>query len=263
MAPFTSPFVYEVSPLLTGLAYLMPVEVSFSTWLFTIAYRLCLNQVRKRRLECVVRLEHPQIIAIVLSYLESDQAAEVVGLLPENTHSDILLRVANLDRVNPQALEELDRVMGRQLAGGGGGKSSHLGGVKVAAGILNNVDTSLEESIISQIKGVDPELGSELEDMMFVFADLIELDDRSIQAILREISTETLVLALKASDDEMREKIFRNMSKRAAELLRDDLGAMGPIKLSDAEAAQKEVLGVARRLSDEGKISLGGKEEYV
>lgn len=213
----------------------------------------------------VVKMEHPQIMAVVLSYLDNDQAAEVLALLPEKIRADVLLRIAVLDRLQPTALQELNRVIEEQFRGNANVKSSTVGGVKVAANILNSMDSTLETVIMDQINEFDKELGDRIQDLMFVFDDLAEVDDRGIQALLREISSETLVVALKGADDALKVKIFRNMSKRAGEMLRDDLEAKGPVRLSEVETAQKEILAVARRLSESGDMALGGKgaEEYV
>jgi flagellar motor switch protein FliG len=213
----------------------------------------------------VVKLEHPQIIAVVLSYLDPEQGAEVLSHLPEKLRADVLLRVAVLDRLQPSALQELNRVIEEQFLGSSAAKSSGLGGVKVAADILNLVDPSIEGVIMDQVSEYNSELAARIQDLMFVFDDLSGIGDRDIQTLLREVSTDTLVLALKGADEGVKEKIFRNMSKRAADMLRDDLEAKGPVRLSDVESAQKEILAVARRLNESGTISLGGKggEEYV
>lgn len=215
----------------------------------------------------MVRLEHPQIIAIVLGYLDSDQAAEVLGLLPEKTRVDVLLRIANLDGIQPSALSELNDILEKKFAGAGSGsaKSSSVGGIKAAANILNNLGGSVEAAIMDSVKEIDADLAQKIEDLMFVFEDLIDLDDRGVQTLLREVSSESLLLALKGSDEAMKEKIFKNMSKRAAEMLRDDLEAKGPVKLSEVETAQKEILAIARRMAESGDLALGGKggEEYV
>ena len=207
----------------------------------------------------IIRLEHPQIIAIVLAYLDPDQAAEVLSLLPARTRPDIIMRIASLDGIQPQALLELDEIMERQYSGNNNVKSSSVGGLKTAADILNFVDTSTESEIMDDIRDVDNELGDKIQDLMFVFDNLAEVDAPGIQALLREVSTETLVLALKGADEAVKENIFSNMSKRAAEMLRDDLEAKGPVRVSDVEAAQKEILAIARRLADAGDIVLGGK----
>lgn len=213
----------------------------------------------------VIRLEHPQIIAIVLAYLDSDHAADVLALMAANTRSDILMRIASLDGIPPQALAELDEIMEKQFSGANNVKSSSVGGLKCAANILNFIDSSVESEVMDDIQDMDSELGERIQDLMFVFDNLKEIDDRGIQSVLREISSESLILALKGADEVLREKIFANMSKRAAEMLRDDLEAKGPVKLSEVEVAQKEILAVARRLADSGEISLGGKsqDQYV
>jgi flagellar motor switch protein FliG len=213
----------------------------------------------------IIRHEHPQIIAIVLSYLESDQSAEILSLFPERVRVDVLMRIATLDGIQPAALNELNDIMEKQFSGSNNVKSSTVGGLKSAADILNFMDSSMEGEIMDSIKEVDTDLGQNIQDLMFVFDNLNEVDDRGIQTILREISSESLVLALKGADEGLKEKVFKNMSKRAAEMLRDDLEAKGPVRLSEVEGAQKEILAVARRLADAGEISLGGSggEEYV
>ncbi len=217
-----------------------------------------------RSIADMVRNEHPQIIAIVLAFLDADQSAEVLSYLPERTRPDLLLRVATLDTVQPQALNELNQILEAQVSGSNV-KASSVGGTRAAAEILNFMETSSEQEIMEHVKDVDAELSQQIEDLMFVFENLMEVDDTSIQALLREISSDTLLIALKGTDEALREKFFKNMSKRAAEMLRDDLDAKGPVRLSEVEAAQKEILGIARRMSDEGTISLGGAgaEEFV
>ena len=215
----------------------------------------------------LIRLEHPQIIAIILAYLDSDQSAEVLALFPEKSRADVLMRIAALDGIQPSALQELNDIMEKKCSGKAVSKlkSSSVGGVKTAAGIINSMSGSAEADILKHIKEADSEMAQKIEDLMFVFEDLLSIDDRSIQTLLREVSSESLLLALKGSDDAMRQKIFGNMSKRAAEMLRDDLEAKGPVRLSEVETAQKEILGIARRLSESGEIALGSKggEEYV
>jgi flagellar motor switch protein FliG len=213
----------------------------------------------------LIRLEHPQIQAIVLSYLEDDHAAEIIGLLPDNVRSDVVLRIATLDGVQPSALKELDEVLERQFAGSQRSQSSSVGGVKSAANILNLLNSKIESEVMESIRAVDEALGQRIEDLMFVFDNLIDLDDRGIQSLLREVSTDTLILALKGADEAMREKIFGNMSKRAAEMMRDDLENKGPVRLSEVEGAQKEILAIAKRMADAGDIALGGRggDEFV
>lgn len=214
----------------------------------------------------IIRLEHPQIIAIVLAYLDSDQSAAILGFLPEKVRLDVLMRIATLDGIQPTALNELNEIMEKQFSGNSTSniKSSTVGGVKTAANILNNMDSSIEQTMLAKVKEADADLGQKIQDQMFVFENLLDVDDRGIQALLREVSSENLLLALKGADETMREKIFKNMSKRAAEMLRDDLEAKGPVRLAEVEAAQKEILAVARRMADSGEIAIGGKgEEYV
>ena len=211
----------------------------------------------------LVRYEHPQIIAIVLSYLDSDQSAEVLSLLPENTRADLLMRVATMDGIQPAAMKELNEMLELQLRGGVGGQQSSLGGIKCAAEILNYVDRSVEAKINEQITEADADLATKIQDLMFTFENIADIDDRGIQALLREVSTDNLVLAMKGCDDTIKEKIFKNMSSRAAEMLREDLESKGPVKLSEVEGAQKEILGIARRMADEGTISLGGSGEQM
>ena len=214
----------------------------------------------------IIRLEHPQIMAIVLSYLDSDHAAQVMNYLPDRVRVDVLMRIATLDGIQPAALAELDEIMERQFSGSNNNvKSSSVGGVKAAANILNFVDSGLEAELMELIKDNDAELGQKIQDLMFVFDNLADVDDQGIQALLREVSSENLIIALKGADETVREKIFKNMSKRAAEMLRDDLEAKGPVRLSEVEAAQKEILAIARRMAEAGDIVLGGKgtEQYV
>lgn len=217
-----------------------------------------LKWMEPRAIAEMIRLEHPQIVAIVLSYVDPDQAAEVFGHLPEWLRADVIMRIATLDGIHPSALSELDEIMEKQFAGNAGRKSSSLGGLKVAANILNLMDGSTEASVMEHVRKVDDALGARIEDLMFVFDNLADVDDRGIQALLREVSSDVLVLALKGADDGIKEKVFKNMSKRAAELLRDDLEAKGPVRVSEVETAQKEILTIARRMAESGEIVLGG-----
>lgn len=213
----------------------------------------------------VVKNEHPQIIAIVLSYLESDHAAEILQHLPERARSDVLMRIATLDGVPPAALKELNQVLEKQFSGSSTMQNSGVGGVKTAADILNFMDGASEAAITEAITEHDEELAEEIQSQMFVFENLLEIDDKGMQAILRDVQSEQLIVALKGADDGIKEKIFGNMSSRAADMMREDLEAKGPVKLKDVEEAQKEVLSVAQRLAESGEISLGGKgdDEYV
>lgn len=213
----------------------------------------------------VVHNEHPQIIAIVLSYLEDEHAAEVLKHLPEQSRSDVLMRIATLDGVPPAAIQELNQVLEQQFAGNSATKSSGIGGIKTAASILNFLDGDLETTIVEGISEHDEELAQEIQSQMFVFDNLLEVDDRGMQTILREVPSDQLIIALKGADDAVKEKIFKNMSSRAADMMREDLEAKGPVRLKEVEDAQKQVLEVATRLAEAGDISLGGKgdDEYV
>jgi len=209
--------------------------------------------------------EHPQIIATILVHLEADQAAAILKMLNERTRNDALLRISTLDGVQPVALRELNDVLGKLLSGGGKGKKALRGGVSTAADILNFMGGTLEAEMIENVRSFDPELAQKIEDKMFVFENVLDVDDRGIQLILREVQSEALIFALKGASEELREKIFKNMSSRAAEMMREDLESKGPVKLSDVEANQKEILKVVKRLSDEGQIALSGKgdDAYV
>ena len=213
----------------------------------------------------LIRLEHPQIIAIVLAYLDADQSAEVLTCLPANMRSDIVVRIATLDGVQPSALNELDDIMEKQFAGKGGtGKTSTMGGAKAAANIINLLEPSQEGMIMEQIAKADQPLGARIQDLVFVFDNLLELDDRSMQELMRQVPSDRLLLALKGADEPLKEKIFKNMSQRASEMLKDDLEAKGPVRISEVEGAQKEILQIARKLAESGAIALAGKgEAYV
>ena len=205
--------------------------------------------------------EHPQIIATILVHLERDQAADILKMLTERTRNDVLLRISTLDGVQPVALRELNDVLGKLMAGGGTGKKNLQGGVTTAAEILNFMGGTLEAEMMENVRSYDPELAQKIEDKMFVFENLLDIDDRGIQLVLREVQSESLIIALKGTSEELREKIFKNMSKRASEMMREDLEAKGPVKLSEVEANQKEILKIVRRLADEGQIALGSKGE--
>jgi flagellar motor switch protein FliG len=212
----------------------------------------------------LIRLEHPQMIAIVLAYLEPDHAAEVLALLPSGIRSEVVVRIASLDGVQPTALTELDDIIEKQFSGNGAAKTSTLGGPKAAADIMNALEPSHESAVMEQIKKSDEALAQLIEDLVFTFDDLGSLDDRSMQELLRQVPGDGLLLALKGAEDSLKEKIFKNMSQRAAEMLKDDLESKGPVRVADVEAAQKTILQQARKLAAAGTISLGGKgDEFV
>jgi len=207
----------------------------------------------------LVKNEHPQIIATILVHLEFDHAGEILKSFPDRLRNDVLLRIATLDGVQPTALQELNEALTRMMAGSANVKKAAMGGVRHAADILNFVGSAAETAVLDNVREFDPELAQKILDEMFVFENLQEVDDRGIQLLLREVQSESLIVALKGAPEGMREKIFKNMSQRAAEMLKEDLEAKGPVRLSEVEAEQKEILKVARRLADEGQIVLGGK----
>lgn len=213
----------------------------------------------------IIRNEHPQIQTIVMSYLEPEQSAEILAQFPEKVRLDLLMRVANLEEVQPAALQELNEIMEKQFAGQAGAQAAKMGGLKSAANIMNYLDTNVEAQLMEAIREQDEEMSQQIQDLMFVFDNLIDVDDRGIQAILREVQQETLMRAIKGADDGLKDKITGNMSKRAADMLIDDIEAMGPVRLSEVETAQKEILSIARRLADSGEVVLGGNggEEFV
>jgi flagellar motor switch protein FliG len=212
----------------------------------------------------LLRQEHPQIVAIVLAYLDAEQSAQILSLMPEAVRADVVMRVAKLDGVHPDALKELDEVLEKQFSGTASRQPAGLGGPKVAAGIMNLLGAN-EAPIIEEISKSDEALAQQIQDLMLVFTDLLKADDRGMQELLREIPGDKLIIALKAADEALKTKFFKNMSERASETLREDLGAKGPVKLSEVEAAQKEILLTARRLGEEGRMQLGSKggDEYV
>ncbi len=205
----------------------------------------------------LIHFEHPQIIASILVHLERDVAADVLKLFTERNRNDVVMRIASLDGIQPAALRELNEVLSK-LMSGTESKKETLGGVRTAAEILNFVGSGIETLTVEAIKESDPDLAQKIVDEMFLFENLAEVDDKSIQLILREVQSEALVIALKGADEALREKIFKNMSSRAAEMLRDDLSSKGPVRVAEVEAAQKDILKSARKLADEGQIVLGG-----
>jgi len=206
----------------------------------------------------LLRNEHPQIVAAILVHLDFDQASSVLKCFTERQRNEVVVRIATLDGIQPSALKDLNDVMSKVLAGGDKLRKASLGGVKPAAEIINMMGTSIETSVLDYIREADAELAQKIMDNMFTFDDLEKVDDKGIQLLLKEVQSESLVIALKGATPEMREKVFRNMSTRAAETLREDLEARGPVRVSEVEAEQKEMLKIVRRLSDEGQIVLGG-----
>ena len=206
----------------------------------------------------VLKVEHPQIVAAILVHLEPDHAAAILVQLPEARRAEILLRVATLEGMHPAALEDLNEVMAKILAGGAKVRKPTLGGAKAAAGMINMLGAGVDTQAVEAIRSHDPDLAQEIADLMFVFEDIMKLDDKSIQLVLKEIASETLIVALKGAPPALRDKFLSNMSSRAAESLREDLESRGPLRLAEVEAQQKEILKAVRQLADDGQIVLGG-----
>jgi flagellar motor switch protein FliG len=209
----------------------------------------------------LIRNEHPQIIATILVHLERDQACEILSHFTPRLRNDVVLRIATLDGVQPAALRELNDVLTKLLSGNENIKKSSLGGVRTAAEILNFMSGEQESAVMENIKSYDNDMAQKIMDEMFVFDNVIDIDDRGIQLLLREVQSDMLIIALKGASQDLREKIFKNMSQRAGEMMREDLDSKGPVRLSEVEAQQKQILQIVRRLADEGQIVLGGKGE--
>jgi flagellar motor switch protein FliG len=209
----------------------------------------------------LVRNEHPQIIASILVHLERDHAGEILAKLAPRARSEVVLRIATLDSIQPNALSELNDVLSHVLAGADKLKKAALGGTKVAAEILNGVGTKLEGELLDSVRESDENLAQAIQDQMFTFEDVIKLDDRAIQTVLKEVATDGLVIALKGASAEVRDKVLRNMSQRAAEGLKEDLESRGPVRVADVEAQQRDILRIVRKLADAGEIAIGGGSE--
>lgn len=222
-----------------------------------------LRWMEPRQVAEIIRFEHPQIQTVILSYLDPDQAAQVLTFFDEVVRLDLMMRVSALDRVQPQALQELNDMLENQFSGSRSSQEAHLGGVKQAAAILNNIGNTIENEVIEGIRELDEGLANEIQELMFVFENFMQMDDRSLQRILRDVPPETMLIAIKGADEELKEKLLGNISQRAAEIMRDDLEAKGPVRVSDVEKAQKEMLTIARKLADEGEIMMGSGEDMV
>jgi len=207
----------------------------------------------------LIRNEHPQIIATILVHLERYHACEILDEFTERLRNDVILRIATLDGVQPAALRELNDVLTKLLTGNESLKKKPIGGIRAAAEILNFFSGENEVSVMENLKTYDGDMAQKIMDEMFVFDNILDIEDRGIQVMLREVQSESLIVALKGASQDLREKIFRNMSQRAAEMMREDLDSKGPVRLSEVEAQQKEILQIVRRLSDEGQIMLGAK----
>jgi flagellar motor switch protein FliG len=220
-----------------------------------------LKWMEPRAIAEIVRQEHPQVLAIIISYLDPDQAAKVLAEMPQWVQAEVLLRVSQLDGIQPAALGKLDEMIEKQIAGKGSSVSANLGGAKAAASILN----LLPATTLDELRSADEGVAQKLQDLMFVFSDMINVDDKGVQAVLREVDSARLVIAMKGADQALVAHFLKNMSQRAAEMLKDDMDSRGPVKLSEVEAAQKEILVITRKLADAGTIVLGGGggEAYV
>jgi flagellar motor switch protein FliG len=217
-----------------------------------------------KMLATVLRGEHPQTIALVFSMLGSKRAGEAIAALPDRTQGDVVMRMAYLEKVDMDVIDEIEEVIRQQLEGTGSAEGKRLGGVEIVAGILNQMDRTLENELLLRLEEQNPDLADKIKQHMFTFDDLLRVDDKNIQVLLKEISSDDITLALKGASDAMKEKIFGNMSERAAAMLREDLEAMGPVRISDVEKSQVKIAMTAKRLDEEGKIALSrGGEKFV
>ena len=209
----------------------------------------------------LLRNEHPQIVAAILVHLDIDQASAVLKVLPVRHRNEVAMRIATLDGIQPTALKDLNEVMTQLLSGGDRHRKSILGGVKHTAEMLNLMGTSVETVVLDHIRETDNDLARQIMDNMFTFEDLTKIDDKAVQSILKEVQSEGLLIALKGAAPEVREKVFKNMSTRAAESMREDLESRGPVRVTEVEKEQREMLKVVRRLIEEGVIVLGGASD--
>jgi flagellar motor switch protein FliG len=209
----------------------------------------------------LIKKEHPQIIATVLVHLDPDHASEIATALPDRLRNDVLLRIATLDGIQPAALRELDEVMRDLLSGGDNVKRSTIGGVTAAAEILNFMNSANEKGVLDNVREYDADLAQQIVDKMFTFENLLDLDNSAIQLILKEVDSETLIIAVKGARAELRQKFLSNMSSRAAELFAEDLDARGPVRVSEVEEKQRDILQAVRTLADNGQVIIGKKAE--
>ncbi|MGD0584637.1 MAG: flagellar motor switch protein FliG [Oryzomonas sp.] len=203
--------------------------------------------------------EHPQTVAVILAKLKSKQTSEIISLLPQELQAEVVLRIADVEQVSPDILQEIDDVIRREIKSMGGVQRYKVGGVEKVVDMFNHFDRSKEKQILDKLDVLSPPLAEIIRKHLFTFEDIFKLDDRSIQAIMREVSNDTLTLAMKTSPDEVKDKIFKNISSRAAEMIKEDLEVMGPVRLSDVDKAQSEIIKVVRKMEEEGKIVLAGR----
>jgi flagellar motor switch protein FliG len=212
-----------------------------------------------------IRNEHPQTIALILSHLESPQAAQVLSLIGDQQQAEVVMRIANLESISPDVVRDLNEILAKELTASGASRNQRIGGIESVAEIVNSLDKTSEAQIMGKVEESNPSLAENIRALMFVFEDLTKVDDRSMQNIMKEVSNDILTLALKTASDDLRDKMFRSISSRAAQMIQEELEIMGPVRLSDVENAQNEIVKIARRLEDEGKIVIGtgGGEEFV
>lgn len=224
-----------------------------------------LELVDSRTLANFLLNEHPQTVALVLAHLNADKKCEVLKRLPENIQTEVVLRISNLDFISPNLIAEVDEVLKQELATLGSIDTQQLGGVQPIAEMLNIMDKSSEQTIMTKVEEKDPQLAEEIRKLMFVFEDIVHIDDRGMQTLLRDVPNDKLVIALKTAPEEIKAKIFKNISARGAEMLKDDLESMGPVRLSDVETAQQEIINIVKKLETEGKIiiSRGGDADAL
>jgi len=222
-----------------------------------------LKWVDVKTLTQMLRIEHAQTVAVILAHLESDQAGQVLAALPEDMRGDVAIRLATLEEVQPDVLEELSDSLQEMLLAGKGMGSQSIGGAEVVADILARMDKANEGGIMARISEKNQSLADTIRALMFVFDDLIKVDDRGMQELMKEISKDDLPLALRGANPEVKEKFFKNMSSRAAEMLKEDMEAKGPVKVSDVERAQQNILKVCRKLEEEGRIVIAGAGEEM
>ena len=203
--------------------------------------------------------EHPQTIAVILAKLKSKQTSEIISLLPQELQAEVVLRIADVEQVSPEILQEIDEVMKREISSMGGTQRYKVGGIEKVVDMFNHFDRSKEKQILDKLDVISPPLAEIIRKHLFTFEDVFSLDDRSVQSVMREVSNDTLTLAMKTSPDEVKDKIFKNISSRAAEMIKEDLEVMGPVRLSDVEKAQSEIIKIVRKMEEEGKIVLAGR----
>jgi len=211
----------------------------------------------------MIRGEHPQVSAIILSVLENSVAADVLAFLPPESRAEIIQRVASLEVVQPSAMEELEAIMKKQFSNNSSAQSSSFGGIKAAAKIMNFTKTALEASVMTSLGELDPDLMQKIQDNMFTFDNLVSVDNRGIQVLMRNVEPDLLMIAMKGAGDPVKDKFFGNMSERARGMFRDDMEAKGPLRIADVEEAQKTIMRIARKLSDAGDLVLGGGDDFV